>query len=80
MFWKKKLLPSEDYEKLSKAILEVDRKTELLKISVEALESNTKSLRGLVNRKLSGEREEDETESSLKNDDLTFATRKKFGL
>lgn len=66
MFWKKKLLPSEDYEKLSKAIIELDRKVEHLKLSVETLESNVKSLRGLVNRKLSGEREETE---SLNNDD-----------
>lgn len=66
MFWKKKLLPSEDYEKLSKAIVEADRKAELLKISVESLESNVKSLRGLVNRKISGEKSETE---SVNNDD-----------
>lgn len=81
MFWKKKSLPSEDYEKLSKAILETDRKLEQLKVSVEALGSNLKSLRGLVNRKIGGEKEEtEEDESSIKSENLTIATRKKFGI
>lgn len=62
MFWHKKSLQSEDYERLSKQITDQSSQLQQLKAAFELLESNVKSLRGLVNRKLSGEKEMQESE------------------
>ena len=64
MFWHKKNLQNEDYEKLTKQITDLSGQLQRLKDSHELLESNVKSLRGLVNRKLSGEKDEIENTES----------------
>lgn len=82
MFWHKKKLQSEEFEILLKRVITLEAELQTIRNKVEAVDSNNHSLRGLVNRKLGRVKEEDdmESENSLKNDDLTFSTRRKFGL
>ncbi len=83
MFWRKKNLSSEEYEKLVKRIIGLEADVGALRTKIENASSLVSSLRGLVNRKIgkvSESDEEEENEKSLNNDALTEATRKKFGL
>jgi predicted RNase H-like nuclease (RuvC/YqgF family) len=63
MFWHKKNLTSEEYEKLSKQITDLSQQIQQLKSTTDFLETNLRSLRGLVNRKLSGDKDMEETET-----------------
>jgi uncharacterized protein YoxC len=60
----KKQLNSEEYEKLSKRIIEMESDIQLLASKTNALQTNQNSLRGMVNRKLNpiGEEQEEQQE------------------
>ena len=70
MFWHKKNLPSDEYESLSKKITDLSQQIQQLKSGLTEQESLLHSLRGLVNRKISGtkkEEENDEEEKGINN-------------
>lgn len=64
MFWKKNEdLNSDEYEKLTKRIIELSAKFEELENKFKILGTNYDNLRGNFNRKLSGIKKEDPSEA-----------------
>jgi len=55
-------LNSEEYEKLIKRFAELESTLTKIQGELEALKTNQNSLRGLVNRKIGGIKEEEETQ------------------
>lgn len=77
MFGFKKNLNSEEYEKLSKKLVDVEAKLSVVSTELEQLKTNQNSIRGLINRKLNPEKveeviEEGETETN-KNPNIFLA-------
>jgi len=55
-------LNSDEYERLTKKLTELSAELQDLKSRCEAITTNCNSLRGLVNRRLSGSGSDDETQ------------------
>lgn len=66
MFGSKKI-NSEEYEKLSKTQTEIINSLNSVIAKMAIIETNTNSLRGLINRKLSGSKTEESDESQSIN-------------
>jgi predicted nucleic acid-binding Zn-ribbon protein len=82
-FWKKNLndekirfLNSDEYERISKRITELDSNFTSLKNKFEILQTSLDNLRGNFNRKLSGIKKEEEQEESK---DINTEGYKYFG-
>ena len=65
MFWHKKRLTSEEYEKTIKRVITLEAEVDRLKRLLDSSSSAVSSLRGLVNRKLSGKDVNIDEESSV---------------
>ena len=62
-------LNSLEYEKLVNRITEINSSVLLLKTTVAVLETNLSSIRGFVNRKLGGAKEEEKKIETIINDE-----------
>lgn len=69
-FWRNKSLNSDEYEKLTKKIIEFDSKIEKAIVDLKILQTNYDNLRGNFNRKLSGIKKEEATESTEQEKDI----------
>jgi len=69
LFSKNKQIGSEEYEKVSKRIVEINTLLEELRTKIQVLETNMNSLRGLINRKVGGFTK-DEAESEKYNNSV----------
>lgn len=61
--WGNKKINSEEFEIISKKITIINGAVESLQLLFEQLKTNQNSLRGLINRKMSGEKDEREEEA-----------------
>lgn len=66
MFWNKQI-NSQEYEKLFKKIIELENKVISFNVEVETLKTNVNSLRGLVNRKLNPQKDEEEQQEETQD-------------
>lgn len=69
MFWHKKNLTSEEHDKLSVRITDLYDEVHRLKTNLQENETLLRSLRGLVNRKLSGDSFREEEESAKEEEE-----------
>lgn len=62
MFWSKKPLVSDEFVELIGKIKPLQTEIEVMKNKMDALETNVRSVRGLINRKLSKNDDEEDAE------------------
>jgi len=69
-FWNKKQINSDEYEKLTKKIIELNSDVSDLTAKIRILTSDNSNLRGLFNRKLTGLKKEEIPEETTEEKDI----------
>lgn len=78
MGWFNKSVNSEEYEQLLKKLSTMRNELEALGAAVAVLDTNLRSLRGMINRRAElREGPEDKKEKNINSDDLDFFERQK---
>jgi hypothetical protein len=67
IFFRNTKVNSDEYEKLTKKIIDLNATVEEIKKKFEVLTTNYNSLRGLINRKLTGKDLEEDQSQGLNN-------------
>lgn len=70
IFWQKKQINSDEYEKLTKKIIELNANYESLIKRVDLIVTDIANLRGRFNQKLSRIKEEEKTEESKEEEGI----------